>query len=272
MKILITGAKGLLGQDLVPILEDESFEIFEADKETLDITELFKVKQVIEAEKPDWVIHCASYTDVDAAECAPEVAHKINATGTENIAKICSKNNIKLIYISTDYVFDGKKNTPYTFGDKPNPINVYGQTKLEGELAVQKHCEKFYIVRTSWLYGHYRDNFVEKMISLTDKSEVKVVNDQIGCPTWTVDLANAIADLIDEEPEYGIYHICGSGQASWYEFAQEIFKLLKKDVNLVPCSSGDFQSKAKRPKYSVMDNDKTCRHWKLALKDYLDLR
>ena len=272
MKILLTGANGMLGQDLIPVLEDEDFDVIETDRETLDITNFNQSKKIIEAEKPDFVVHCAAYTNVDGAENDSETAIKINLEGTENIAKICDLNNITLIYISTDYVFDGEKTEPYIPTDKTNPINIYGQTKLDGELAVKKHCKKYYIIRTSWLYGHYGENFVEKMISLADKPELKVVDDQVGCPTWSVELSNAITDLIDEEPEFGIYHICGSGQTSWYGFAKEIFKLIGEKVNLVPCKTDEFPRPAKRPEHSVMDNNGICRNWKSALKDYINLR
>ena len=226
-KVLITGAQGMLGQDLVPILEDESYEIIETNRELLDVTDYDSVKQSLEKNKPDIVIHCAAYTNVDGAENDLETATKINALGTENLAHVCAESNITLIYISTDYVFDGGKKELYLPDDKTNPINNYGKTKLEGENAVQKYCKKHYIVRTSWLYGHYGKNFVETMISLSDKLELKVVDDQTGCPTWTVELANGIANLLEKMPDYGIYHICGSGETSWYGFAKEIFKLIK---------------------------------------------
>lgn len=275
MKILVTGAKGMLGQDLCPILEDEGHDVVETDSKTLDVTDFKGVNGVLIAQKPDMVIHCAAYTNVDKAEEEPEKAELVNVVGTENLAKICAEKNITLIYISTDYVFDGTKKEQYLPEDKTNPINVYGKTKLGGELAVQKHCKKFYIVRTSWLYGHHGKNFVETMLSLKDKEELKVVDDQIGCPTWTVELANAIAELIDEAPEYGIYNICGSGETSWYNFAKEIFSLegLKEGkCNLKPCKTEEFPRPAKRPKHSAMDNYGVCRNWKAALKDYLALR
>lgn len=275
-KILVTGAKGMLGQDLCPILEDEGHEIVETDVETLDITDFEAVKKVLTEQKPDYVIHCAAYTNVDGAEEDLLTATRINAKGTENIAKVCGENGITMIYISTDYVFDGTKKEPYLPEDKTNPINNYGLTKLQGEEAVKKFCKKYYITRTSWLYGHHGKNFVETMISLAKKNgpnaELKVVEDQIGCPTWTVELSNAIADLIEEEPEYGIYHICGSGETSWYNFAKEIFKQIGLKVNLKPCSTEEFPRPAKRPKHSSMDNQGVCRNWKLALKDYLELR
>lgn len=271
MKVLVTGAKGMLGQDLCPILEDNGYDVIETDIHNLDITNLENVTNIINNETPEIIIHCAAYTNVDKAEEDLENARKINVLGTENLAKICGEKDITLIYISTDYVFDGEANTPYLPNSKTNPINNYGLTKLEGEEAVKKYCKKYYIARTSWLYGHHGKNFVETMISIADKPELKVVDDQIGCPTWTVELANGIVKLIQGE-EYGIYHICGSNSTSWYGFAKEIFKQINKEVNLLPCSTKEFPRPAKRPKYSVMENNKICRDWKLALKDYLALR
>lgn len=272
MRILVTGAKGMLGQDLCPTLEDNGFEVIETTSKSLDVTNLNKINEVLSVEKPDMVIHCAAYTNVDGAEENLKEATLINVTGTENIAKVCSQNDITLIYISTDYVFDGTKNSPYVPEDKTNPINNYGLTKLQGEEAVKKYCKKYYITRTSWLYGHHGKNFVETMLSLADKRELKVVDDQIGCPTWTIELSQGLIELIEEMPEYGIYHICGSGSTSWYGFAKEIFKQLKINMNLIPCSTDEFPRQAKRPRYSVMDNGEICRDWRIALKEYLALR
>ncbi len=270
MKILVTGANGMLGQDLCPILEDMGAFVIETDVDTLDITKPADVERILTAEHPDAVIHCAAYTNVDKAEEDFETAKLINSSGTENIAKVCGRLDIPLVYISTDYVFDGTKNEPYTPDDKPNPINNYGLTKLMGEEAVKKHCKKYYVARTSWLYGHYGKNFVETMLSLKDKDELKVVDDQTGCPTWTVELANGIAKLFQKP--YGTYHVCGSGSTSWYGFAKEIFEQSGLKVNLQPCTTEEFPRPAKRPKYSIMDNQKICRDWKLALADYLKLR
>ena len=271
MKVLVTGANGMLGQDLCPILEDNGYEVVETDIHNLDITDYDACEKFISAEVPDIVIHCAAYTDVDKAEEDLITATRINVKGTENIAKACAKIDAVIVYISTDYVFSGENDKPYISTDKTNPINNYGLTKFQGEEAVKKYCEKYYIARTSWLYGHHGKNFVETMLSLVDKPELKVVNDQIGCPTWTVELANGIVKLIENE-DYGVYHICGSGSTSWFGFAREIFALAKKEVNLLPCATEEFPRPANRPKYSVMDNNKICRNWKQALKDYLDLR
>ena len=271
MKILVTGANGMLGQDLCPILEDNEYEVYETDIHNLDITKIDEVEKVLKEEKPDIVIHCAAYTNVDKAEEDIETARLINKTGTENLAKICAEIEATIIYISTDYVFDGTKTSPYLPEDKTNPINNYGLTKLEGEEAIKKYCKKYYIARTSWLYGHHGKNFVETMISLANKDELKVVDDQIGCPTWTLELANGIVKLLKEK-EYGIYHVCGSNYTTWYGFAKEIFEQTNQKVNLKPCQTQEYPRPAKRPKYSVMQNNRICRDWKLALKDYIELR
>ncbi len=270
MKVLVTGANGMLGQDLCPMLEDEGFDVVETDIHNLDITDLKCVETVLKSEKPDYVIHCAAYTNVDKAEEDKETAYKINVTGTKNISDTCKQLNITLVYISTDYVFDGTKKEKYLPTDEPNPQSVYGQTKLDGEKAVQ-NCEKYYITRTSWLYGHHGKNFVETMISLKDK-DLKVVDDQVGCPTWTVELANGIIKIITENLPYGIYHVCGSGKTSWYGFAKKVFELGGYKVNLNPCTTQEFPRPAKRPAYSVMENNKICRNWETALKEYMELR
>lgn len=270
MKVLVTGAKGMLGQDLCPILEDSGCYVIETDKDNLDITDNSAVEEFITETHPDLVIHCAAYTNVNKAEEDLAGAEAINVTGTENIAEICGKLGITLVYISTDYVFDGEKTEPYTPEDRVNPLNNYGMTKYEGEEAVRSLCEKYYIARTSWLYGHYGKNFVETMISLATKPDLKVVDDQVGCPTWTVELANGILKLLSKP--YGTYHVCGSGMTSWYGFAKEIFNQMKLETNLQPCTSDEFPSPVKRPKYSVMDNQGICRDWRIALKDYLALR
>ena len=272
-KILVTGANGMLGQDLCPILEDEGYEVIETDIKNLDITNSDMVKKVLSGQKPDVVVHCAAYTNVDKAEEDYDTAHKINAVGTENLAKACAQNDITLVYISTDYVFQGNGAKPYKPTDETSPLNNYGLTKYEGEQAVQKYCKKFYICRTAWLYGIHGKNFVETMITLADvKPELKVVDDQTGCPTWTVDLSNAIVKILEEGMPYGIYHTCGGGSTSWYGFAKEIFKLANLDVNLLPCTTEEFPRPAKRPKYSVMDNGGLCRPWQKALADYMALR
>lgn len=270
--VLVTGANGMLGQDLVQILRDAGYQVIETDIHNLDIIDLSQVEMVLMNYKPDYVVHCAAYTNVDKAEEDVETARLINSVGTENVAKICAKINCALVYISTDYVFDGSGKEPYQPSDIANPLNNYGLTKFEGECAVRKFCEKYYITRTSWLYGINGKNFVETMISLADKPELRVVDDQIGCPTWTVELSNGILKLLNEKKSFGIYHICGSGVTSWYGFANEIFMQLGLNVNLKPCTTEEFPRLAKRPKYSVMANGGICRDWKKSLKDYINLR
>ena len=270
-KILITGSNGMLGRDLCPILEKENYEIIKTDIDSLDITDFSSSCEIIKKHKPDIIIHCAAYTNVDKAEEDIITARRINFKGTENLAKICANLNIKLVYISTDYVFDGNKTSPYQTDDTPNPINNYGLTKLEGENAIKKHCKDYIIARTSWLYGIYGNNFVETMIKLSNKEELKVVNDQTGCPTWTVELSKGIIKLIKSDSK-GIFHLCGSGTTSWYGFAREIFKQANLNVNLIPCTTDDFKRPAKRPKYSAMNNNNILRDWKLALSDYIKLR
>lgn len=272
MKILVTGANGMLGQDLVPILSDNGFDVVPTDVDTLDITNEDEVLAKIKEIMPDFVVHCAAYTNVDAAESNVELAQKINYIGSKNIARAVSEINSGMVYISTDYVFDGENNKPYQPNDKTNPINVYGKTKLQGEQAVIENCEKYYIARTSWLYGHKGKNFVETMISLAQKPELKVVDDQIGCPTWTQELCFVIVKLIKEKMPYGIYHTCGGGFTTWHGFAKEIFKQMNLEVNLKPCTTDEFPRDAKRPKYSIMDNGGLCPDWKLSLKKYIELR
>lgn len=271
-KILITGADGMLGHDLCPVLKNFGHTVVGTDIASLDITDLEQVRAILAKENPDFVINCAAYTNVDKAEENLEMARKINTGGTENLAKICAENGITLIYISTDYVFDGTKGTSYLPKDTPNPLNNYGLTKWEGEKAVQENCEKYYICRTSWLYGKHGKNFVETMLSLADKPELKVVDDQKGCPTWTVDLSNAIGEIIEKNLPYGIYHTCGGGCTTWYGFAKEIFEQAGVSVNLKPCNTDEFPRPAKRPAFSAMENGNLCRDWKLALKDYMKIR
>lgn len=271
MKILVTGAFGMLGQDLCPILEDEDFDVIETGKDILDVTNKKNIDEIFNLYHPDFVIHCAAYTNVDKAEDEKELAFKINGEGTENIARICKQFDIPILYISTDYVFEGTKKGKYLTSDKTNPIGVYGASKLKGEEAVKQN-EKYYIVRTSWLYGHHGKNFVETMISLKDKDELKVVDDQIGCPTWSVELSNGIVKIIKENMPYGIYHVCGSGYTSWFGFAKKIFELYGERVNIQPCTTEEYPRKAKRPKNSVMENNRICRKWETALKDYIELR
>lgn len=274
MKVLVTGANGMLGRDLCPILENIGCFVIATDYDTLDITDKNAVDKTIKNVHPDLIIHCAAYTNVDKAEEDIECAEKLNVAGVENIARAAREIDATIVYISTDYVFDGTKDSPYLPSDEPNPKSVYGLTKYKGELAIKKYCKKYYIARTAWLYGTNGKNFVETMLSFVNKPEIKVVDDQIGCPTWTVDLVNGILKLLDKP--YGIYHLCGAGKVSWYGFAKEIFKQACLNVNLKPCTTEEFPRPAKRPASSVMENDTSVgsllRPWQEALSDYIKLR
>lgn len=272
MKIMVTGANGMLGQDLCPILDEIGAFVLPTDINNLDITDETACMDFVKNTHPDIIIHCAAYTNVDKAESEKETAFKINEKGTENIAKAAANSGALMVYISTDYVFDGSKDTPYLPKDKVNPLSVYGKSKLSGEEVVRKLCPKHYITRTSWLYGHFGKNFVETMISLADKPELKVVNDQIGCPTWTVAWCHGVLKLIGTQKPYGTYHVCGSGQTSWYGFAKEIFKQMNLEVNLKPCTTEEFPRPASRPVYSVMDNSGICPDWRISLSNYIKLR
>ena len=273
MKILVTGANGMLGQDLCPSLEKENFEVLATDVDTLDITDLSAVEKFFAANCADYIVHCAAYTNVDGAEANPDLAEKINVLGTKNLALMAKKYDIPIIAISTDYVFDGSATTPYTPDCKTCPISVYGKTKLGGELAIQENCKKYYILRTSWLYGLHGKNFVETMIKLSQTNDsLKVVDDQVGCPTWTMELVKVIIKVIKEKFEYGIYHTCGGGSTSWYGFTKEIFRIAGIKTPVYPCTTEEFPRPAKRPKYSIMNNKGLCRDWKKALDDYMNLR
>ncbi len=281
LKILITGASGQLGKKIIELF-DKKYQLILTDIQNMDITNILQVKNTIIKEKPDFIIHSAAYTQVDKAEENKDICKKINTFGTKNIAVIASKFNIPLIYISTDFVFDGKKNTPYNEKDVPKPISIYGQTKYAGEKFIQKFCKKYYIIRTSWLFGELpKDypgtNFVEVMLKLAkEKKELKVVNDQIGSPTYTGDLVKIIFKMITQKPTYGIYHFSGKGACSWYDFAKEIFAQTKTRINLTPIKSVNYPQKAPRPAYSYLDKRKIekalnikPRRWQKMIKSFL---
>lgn len=267
MKVLITGAKGMLGREICLIFKQKGYIVIETDRSNLDIENFENVKTKLFKEKPDAVVHCAAYTNVEQAENDPEKAIGINKTGTENIAKVCSELNCILIYISTDYVFDGKKNLPYLPEDKPNPLNIYGLSKYYGEEAVKKYCEKYYIVRTSWLFGKYGKNFPDTMLALKNKPEIKVINDQTGCPTSTVYLAEELSKIFSKP--FGIYHICGDGSTTWYEFAKVVFQLSGINANVKPCLTTEYPSKVKRPLYSVLQSSVPAKSWQKLTAEYI---
>lgn len=257
MRVLVTGVKGQLGHDVVKECEKRGIEAVGVDVEEMDITDAQAVDRVITDAKVDAVIHCAAYTAVDAAEDNVEICRRVNADGTEYIAKVCKKLDIKMIYISTDYVFDGEGERPWEPDDERHPLNVYGQTKYEGELAVEQNLEKYFIVRIAWVFGVSGKNFIKTMLRLgEERGAVSVVNDQIGSPTYTEDLAVLLVDMVQTE-KYGRYHATNEGLCSWYEFACEIFRQAGMDqVKVTPVDSNAFPAKAKRPHNSRMSKEK----------------
>ena len=277
MRVLVTGAKGQLGSDVVNELKKRNHEPIGVDIEEMDITDAASVKRVITEVNPDAVIHCAAWTAVDLAEECEEKVRLINATGTENIAKVCKDIDCKMMYISTDYVFDGQGEEPWDPDCKDyQPLNIYGQTKLEGELAVSGLLEKYFVVRIAWVFGVNGHNFIKTMLRLgKERGEVSVVNDQVGSPTYTYDLAKLCVDMIQTE-KYGIYHATNQGYCSWYEFACEIFKQAGMDVKVNPVDSNAFPVKATRPKNSRMNQTELDKNgfdrlptWQDALERYL---
>lgn len=277
MKVLVTGVKGQLGYDAVKEFEKRGCEVIGVDVEEMDITDASQVRKVISEAAPDVVVHCAAYTAVDAAEENEELCRSVNAVGTENIAKVCKEKDCKMIYISTDYVFAGVGECFFEPDDETAPLNVYGQTKYEGEEAVRTLLEKYFIVRISWVFGLNGNNFVKTMLRLgKERGVVSVVNDQIGSPTYTYDLAVLLADMAETEA-YGIYHATNEGVCSWYEFAVEIFKQAGLEVDVTPVGSDAFPVKAKRPKNSRMSKEKLVKSgfnqlpsWENALSRYLE--
>lgn len=277
MKILVTGVKGQLGYDVVNELTLRGIEAIGVDVDDMDITDPQQVRTVIENANVDAVIHCAAYTAVDKAEDMPDVCRKVNVDGTRNIAQVCADNDLKMVYICTDYVFDGKGTEPFEVDSPKRPNNVYGQTKSDGEDVVLNLVKKHFIVRISWAFGINGNNFINTMIRLgKERGEVKVVMDQIGSPTYTFDLARLLADMIVTN-KYGIYHATNEGYCSWYEFAVEIFKQAKMpNVKVIPVDSSEFPVKAVRPLNSRLSKRsldingfKRLPKWEDALSDYL---
>lgn len=277
MNILVTGAKGMLAQAIKTKFSSPENALFLTDSHDLDITNPELVNKTITELKPNLIINCAAYTAVDKAEEQPELAEKVNADGPKNLAIAAKANDATLIHISTDYVFGGNKPIAETYSedDKKAPTSVYGKTKLAGELAIIKNCDKYYIFRTAWLYGEGK-NFVRTMLELAKShDEVKVVNDQHGSPTYTEDLASIIYQTVENKLPYGIYNATNQGFTTWYEFTQKIYELAKTNCTVKPVSSEEFASAAERPKNSQMSKDKLLQHsieiptWEDALERYL---
>lgn len=276
MKVLVTGAKGQLGVDIVKALSADLFEVYAFGRDELDITDQALVNKVVEEVGPNVIVHPAAYTKVDLAETEVEQAYLVNGYGTRNLSVAAEKVGAKFCYISTDYVFNGQENSSYQEYDKAEPLGVYGKSKYVGEEMTRSFSSKFFIVRTAWVYGMNGHNFVKTMLRLAqEKEEIGVVNDQIGSPTYTVDLARLIVDIIQTE-KYGIYHGTNGGSCSWYEFAKAIFEEANIDMKVNPITTADFPTPAQRPKYSVLGNMalklngfEPLRPWREALRSFL---
>lgn len=280
--ILVTGANGQLGQELQALQKAYPFNFHFTDFDKMDITHPKRVNEQFDLQHFDYCINAAAYTAVDASENDKLAAYEVNVVGTTNLAKACEKHGVRLFHISTDFVFDGKKCTPYTENDEPNPIGVYGTSKWQGEKNVLQHNPHTIVLRTAWLYSSFGKNFVKTMLSLADKNPLNVVYDQIGSPTYARDLADTILQMILslEQKKYvephlwGTYHYTNEGVASWYDFAQAIFELSKqtkdKKVNLQPIRSAQYPTPAERPSYSVLDKSKLKQHFDIEIPHWRD--
>lgn len=279
MKVLVTGSDGQLGSALIHELKKRNIDFFAANRKNMDLDDEIVTKDVIRDFAPDIVYHCAAYTNVEKAELEKELCFKINVFSTKIISQVCSEIGCKFVYISTDFVFDGKNNQPYNPQDNPNPINYYGQTKFQGEQEVTKLLKRYFIIRTSWVFGEFGNNFVSKMLKLSEnQSELKIVSDEYGSPTYTKDLAISLMNLL-ESNSFGIYHLCNEGHCSRYDFAIEIFKTNKVQIELTPIKANYFDSNVNRPKYTVLNQNmnpdsliKINRTWQEALHDFLNKR
>jgi len=274
MKIVITGAGGQLGKSLIQLFTDKEYEVFPYNKQQLDITNPTNIKEILDKIQPDFLINTAAFTQVDLCETEIEKAYLINGIGPYYLASEAKEKKIKFFHISTDYVFSGEKLTPYLEEDSPGPKTIYGKSKQLGEALALATYENTTIIRTSWLYGHGGNNFVNTIKKLANYSqEIRVVYDQYGCPTYTKDIGIALKQLLTKPS--GIYHVTNSGSCSWFEFANEIISFLNKRVNIIPVSSKEYGVKTPRPKYSVLSPKKLnsngifLRDWKEGLHEYL---
>jgi dTDP-4-dehydrorhamnose reductase len=280
MNVLITGAGGMTGAELVRQAAARDWAVTGFTRDELDITDGSAVDAAVARVKPEIVFNTAAFTAVDAAESSSEIAMAVNAGGAGNVAQAAHFHGAAIIHISTDYVFDGESTEPYKPGDRVAPINVYGESKLAGEIAVTEACDRHVIVRTSWVYGHEGKNFVRTMLRAADEGrELRVVDDQHGCPTSSADLAGAlirVAEQIAQSTVNGTYHFCNAGQTTWFEFARAIFEARPNPPKIIPVSSAEFPTAARRPAWSVLDTtsfERTFgvrpRHWRDALADTL---
>ena len=280
MVVLVTGANGQLGQAIQYIAKNYlNLNFVFCNSTDLDISNKENCQAVFRKIKPDFCINAAAYTAVDKAELEQDKAQLINVIGAKNLAETCKELDTKLIHISTDFVFDGSNNTPYTENQIPSPKGVYGQTKLDGERAIQNVFSNYYIIRTSWVYSQFGNNFMKTMLRLaSERTSLSVVNDQIGTPTNAVDLADCLMTIISSQhptpnTQYGIYHFSNEGQCSWYDFAKEIFEINQVNIDLIAIPTSEFPTPAERPKYSVLDKSKikstfgiTIKNWQESLK------
>ena len=273
LKILVTGKHGQLGNALQELTENQSDISWKfTDRSELDITDSIKIQSVLKKFQPDWIINAAAYTDVDGAEGNQEIAYKVNAHGPFILADSAKEIGAKLVHISTDYVFDGTKKEPYTENDKPNPIQVYGKSKYEGEKKIRSTGVSGIIIRTSWLYGVHGNNFVKTILSLAEmKEEIYVVDDQFGSPTYVLDLAKTIIELISKKSLYqmDVLHYSNLGEISWYLFAKKIIEISKNKCIIKPISGSEYKQIAKRPNYTVLSHEKIANKIKDNLKDWV---
>ena len=274
--ILVTGSTGQLGSDVVKELLKRGYSTLSPNRSEFNLCSEDSIRNYILNSNCEAIVHCAAYTQVDKAEDEKDLCIKINATATKHIVKCAKILDIPMIYISTDYVFDGTKDGKYTENDETNPINIYGESKLAGEKYVQEILDKYYIVRTSWVFNINGKNFIETMLRLSKaNNQLSIVNDQIGSPTYTKDLSRLLVDML-ETSKYGLYHATNEGYCSWYEFANTIFKLANINIDIRAINSNEYASRAKRPLNSKLSKDKLIEygfkplpHWEDALKDYL---
>ena len=278
MRVIITGSKGQLGQAIQSVAHNyPEIDFIFCDFNELNITDENNCDVIFNKYKPQFCINTAAYTAVDKAESEKDKVFAINVKGSENLANICKKYDVILLHISTDFVFDGMSNIPYKETDITNPINVYGQTKLDGEKIIQNIYEKYYIIRTSWLYSQFGNNFMKTMLKLSsERDKLSVVSDQIGTPTNAINLAEVILSIIklhysSESKNYGIYHFSNEGQCSWYEFAKEIFRVNNINIDLYPIKTSEYPTLAKRPQYSVLDKTKIKEVFNVEIKDWKEV-
>ncbi|HPI92082.1 MAG TPA: dTDP-4-dehydrorhamnose reductase [Deltaproteobacteria bacterium] len=260
MKILVTGAGGMLGHDVVQTLEMQGHEVWGTDvassEEKLDITKPDQIRYAIASFRPEWIVNCAAYTNVDGAEEHEDTAILLNAKGPEMLSRACRRHSVKLLHISTDYVFDGEKDTPYSEDDPPGPINFYGVSKLAGENAVRHQMTEYLIVRTQWLIGHHGRNFISTILAAAQvKETLQVVNDQWGSPTFAPDLAKALAHLMEIDAR-GIFHVCNRGKTTWYDLASKAIEFVGLGTKVVPVATSEYPRPARRPRYSILSTTK----------------